>query len=429
MIFLLIGRGVEGCGVTKFSIELDKYLTKRNIDHQTYAFNDKKWTRRKSHDMDCIQQLSLEDDAEFNRFLSLMQEKATTVVINSLPSESHSELFQERFNKLLTLNKKYILFQHDHARMSIQRNACLDEAIRASDICFTHSRNNYFAKYVEENFNASNLESFFSDVEQKHIEVLPFQPAFDFDECRKQYWKDIEEQDPKHHKWIGRTTFWKGFELMFDWHESALRPNNCLTTFEGIETGIVYPEFIIRKPHNNFCKGFTEATQRIFEGKGLTQDYIDQYNWHGPKKIAEHDLSAHYGDTALVFGIYNNQELMDRLSRCGFGYQLTMLDPNNIERSVEYTHCEVVASGAIPVFRKKFGQACTHRSIGKPLYECDNSGTIWLDEENFDECIQQVKMLEGDSVLRNEWREMAYEFYKDHQDSDNVFKLIVEKFV
>ena len=429
MIFLLIGRGIEGCGVTKFSLELDKYLEKRGIPHQSYAFNDKKWTRRKSHDINDIMQVALEDDEQFNNFINVMRDNATTVVINSLPSESHSELFQSRFKELLSFkDKKYILFQHDHARMSIQRNACLDEAIQASTICYAHSRNNYFAKYVEEKFNSSNLESFFSDVEQKHIEVLPFQPAFDFDECRKEYWKDISEQDPRHHKWIGRTTFWKGFELMFDWHD-RLRECQAVTTFEGIETGIVYPEFIIRKPHHNFCKGFTEATRKIFEKKGLSNEYIDAYGWHGPKDIADYDVTQHYGDKALVFGIYKNHELLHRLSRCGFGYQLTMLDPKNIERSIEYTHCEVVAAGAIPVFRKKFGQACTHRSIGKPLYECENTGTIWLDEDNFDECIEQVKTLTHDDGMRNEWREMAYEFYKDHQDTDNVFKNIVENFV
>lgn len=427
MIFLIMGRGIEGCGVTKFSIEFAKYLKKLDIPHASFAFNDKKWTRRKSHELKDIMQLSLENDEHFEKFKELIQSKATTVVINSLPSEGHTDLFKQRFAEILNFDKKYILFQHDHARMSIQRNACLDEAIRASDICYAHSTTNYFAEYVENNFNQNSLESFFSDEETKNIRVLPFQPAFDFDECRKIYWKDVKEHDVKHHKWIGRTTFWKGFQMMFDWHNSKLKDNGSVTTFEGIETGIVYPEFVTYSPHHNFCKGFTEATQKLFDNKNLSQEFVDNYTWHGPVNISDYDVTKHYGDNALVFGIYQNDDMLERMSRSGFGYQLTMLDPKNIERSVEYTHCEVVATGVIPVFRKKFGQACTHRSQNKPLIECENTGTIWLDEENFDESIELVKKLEADLVLRDEWREMAYEFYKDHQDSDNVFRTIAKE--
>ena len=33
-----------------------------------------------------------------------------------------------------------------------------------------------------------------------------------------------------------------------------------------------------------------------------------------------------------------------------------------------------------------------------------------------------IKMLENDSAMRDDWREMAFEFYKSHQNSEEVFQ-------
>lgn len=425
MKVLIVGRGIEGCGVTKFTEEFRKFLISKKVEHAVFACNDKTWTRKKSFDTKDWLKVHLEKDEQYNKFIDFLKNKASQIIIMSLPSLSHSDVFQKRFKEILALGIDTVLFQHDHARNSIQRNACLDDAIGASSICFTHSTNNYFAQYVDSNFN-STLDRFFNpDATQK--KVIAFQPAFDFDECRKKYWKDIDEQDAKHHKWIGRCTFWKGFQLMFDWCNTSLQVNNNLTTFEGIEAGIVYPEFIKYSPHNNYCRTFTDATQKIFDDASLDEKYIAKYNFYGTSNIEEVDLSQKYGKGACVFGIYKNNEMLDRLSRCGFGYQLTLLKKENIERSIEYTHCEVVACGAIPVFHRKFGQYVKHRKYGKPLIECKDNGTIWLDESSFEESINTIKKLEKDKVLRNEWREMAFDFYKNHQHSDYVFSDILEE--
>ena len=431
MIYVVMGRGIEGCGVTKFSIELCKYLEQQGLQHRCIAFNDKKWTRRKSHDY-VIEQVSLEKDESYRAFIERAERECKLVIINSLPSSSHSEQFIQRFRDFLKLDTKFALIQHDHAARSIQRNECFDDAIKAASVCFSHSKNNYFSKYVEETYNSSSLASFFGD-EESNTPVHTFQPAFNFDECRSQYWKDIDETDAKHHKWIGRTAHWKGFALMLDWHKEKLQPNKNLTTLEGIETGIVYPDFLVHEPHHNFIKTVTDATKKVFYERGKNDEYIDLYGWHAiphdatTTNIDAIDLSKYYGDLATVFGIYKNNELLERMSRVGFGYQLTLLKPENIDHSIEYTHCEVVAVGAIPVFHKKFGEYCRHRTTDIPLADCENTGTIWLDDSNFDDCIELVTKLENDSVMRNEWREMAFEFYKGHQDSTHVFNDLMSK--
>jgi hypothetical protein len=124
-----------------------------------------------------------------------------------------------------------------------------------------------------------------------------------------------------------------------------------------------------------------------------------------------------------VFGPYVNDKLLHRMSRSAFGYQLSILKPKFIEKSIEYTHCEVVSAGVVPVFRKEYGDTCVHRVTGDPLSKSKNNFTIWLSKEKADleDSINIVKRLAADPVLRDEWREGAYAFYKTHQDSEYVF--------
>jgi hypothetical protein len=113
--------------------------------------------------------------------------------------------------------------------------------------------------------------------------------------------------------------------------------------------------------------------------------------------------------------------MLERMSRVGFGYQLSILDQKFIEKSIEYTHCELITAGVVPVFRKEYGERCIHRVTGDPLIHSKNNGTVWLSDSNQEETLFMIDQLSKDSVLRDECREAAYEFYKSHQDSEYVF--------
>jgi hypothetical protein len=115
------------------------------------------------------------------------------------------------------------------------------------------------------------------------------------------------------------------------------------------------------------------------------------------------------------------------MSTCGFGYQLSVLDERFIERSIEYTHCEVACTGVVPVFRKSYGERVTHRKLGDKLVNCKDSGTIWLDDNDMQPAYDIIQKLGRDPVMRNEWREKAFEFYKIHQDSLFTFEEMMGK--
>lgn len=388
-IAIIMGRGIEGCGVTKFTVEQTKWLSKNGHDHVVFSSRDKSWTRKNAHDVSNVVQLKLAKPEETNKMIEGCN-KADIVIINSLPSLSHPEAAIEQFKRALNeIVKPIVLIQHDHSSLSIKRNAAIEEAVKRANILFGHSDTNDFAKYVSEVTGGGGLAGFFGEDESKTI--LNFQPGMDFDSVRAKYWKPIEETNPVMNKWIGRTTSWKGYVQMFKFHNEFLRPNNYITTFEGIEKSPAY-------------LGFRELSE--FHGM------ID-------KDITTVNLEVN--QPAYVFGPFINDQMLERMSRVGFGYQLSLLDERFIQRSIEYTHCEVACTGVVPVLRKAYGERCTHRAQGKKLIECANTGTIWLDDNDMQPAFDLLNKLAKDDVMRNEYREMAFEFYKSHQDSQYTF--------
>ena len=51
-IAILLGRGIEGCGVTKYTIELAKYFKKHDIKYKIFVSEDKKFTRTNAHNIE-----------------------------------------------------------------------------------------------------------------------------------------------------------------------------------------------------------------------------------------------------------------------------------------------------------------------------------------------------------------------------------------
>lgn len=397
-IAFLMGRGVEGCGVTKFALEQARWYERHGHDVELLAVNDKTWSRKNSHPgSENIKLFKLGKDGQTEAMISALSQ-AEIVYLVSLPSLGHPEKCIANFSRVLqSIQKALVFIQLDHNILSIKRNACLDEAVEAADVIFSLSRNNPFCEYIQGEKNLASLLE-----EPKHL-VYDYQVGFDFDPIKKRFWKDIKEQDPKHHKWIGRTTQWKGYKPMLDFHNGYLMPGGHLTTLEGIEKSPAYLDFRV----------YAE-----FESHLSTKDAFNVV-----------DISDKHGKLAQVFSIYENDEMLERMSRVGFGYQLTKLDPKYIERALEFTHCEIICTGTVPVFRKEYGENAISRVTGDPLIQCKDTGTVWFDTEDFPGTFQTLQKLSENPSMRDEHRNAAYEFYKQHQDAEYVFQEMHDKVI
>lgn len=378
-VAILLGRGIEGCGVTKYTIELSKYFKKNSIKYKIFCSDDKKYTRKDSHNSNEFELFKLKSDIDH---IYEKINKFDFVIINSLPPKNFNDKQLKNWIKILkNIKIKKILIQHDHAIQSIKRNGALDQSILLSDKIFVHSKHNPFSNYVR------NISS---------ISIEEFMPGLYFDEVKKKYWKSINEQDHFHCKWIGRTTSWKGYDLILPFYKNYLN-NSFKTSLEGLEKS---PAFI-----------------------SIKKDFIEKY----PDFFVINDINNIEDNRCNICGPYIQNELLDRLSRCAFGYQLSILKPSFISKSIEYTHSEVVCSGAIPIFRSEYGERCIHRYYDKPLIECADSGTIWMNENNFQKTYNKMKYLAENPEERDELRKKAYNFYKLHINADDVFDDLIEK--
>jgi len=403
-VVLLLARGIEGCGVTKYAIELEKWLLANGHQCNVVASKDKRWGRHNAHSFQNHVLHVKFDHAEFELAYEMCR-SADLILINSVPSISHPEGCIENYGKILDLPTKKVFIQHDHNKLSMRRNALLLESVEKSDLVFAHSDKGDFAKMVHEKVDDKGpLSAFFDD--SPDTPIYTFQPGIDMQGLRLKYWKLIEEQDPRHHKWIGRTTFWKGFGLMFQFANDHLMKMNHLATLEGIEKSPAYL-----------------ALKDKFEG--MYEDFLKE-------NIDDVNIKDYYGKQPLLFTAYENNPLMERMSKCAFGYQLSLLDPKFLDKSLEFTHLETICTGTIPVFRKEYGDNARHRTKGGILseYSFEESGTLWLGEDNQQEVADMMEQLSNNAVMRNEYREKAYEFYSGYDAKytySDMFNLIQEK--
>lgn len=381
---ILLGRGIEGCGVTQCAVQLHK-----KTGYKIFSVLDKKWARSKAIKLDNIAFSCLSKEA-LQPIIKQLNEEYDGVIIHSVPSTSHPKETQENFLYLIKqLTNKKILINVDHKAKSISRNAFYKELCENSDLLLTHSLHNYFSDWVKKNNIATK--------------VAKFDLGFDYDAHRQKYWKPIEQQRHNVIMWIGRLAHWKGPSLISEFHEKKLEGTDFITILEGLEASIGYKDFLYNKTDTGLVR------KNVVNYFRLEKEYGDQ-------KFTKDLYGKEEKGKLYYYPPYINEEAMERLSLSAFGSDLYFLEPQYYGNNIENCHAEVVASGTVPIFHKHFCDHIIHKVQGKPVTECKNSGTIGLDYTNFDECVNTLGKLKKDIKMRDEYREMAFEFWKQHCD-------------
>lgn len=388
-VCILMARGVEGCGVTKFTVEQMDWFIKNGHDVKVVSSADKKYTRHSAHVLQ--NHIALKFAKDYDQLVKEVND-CEILIINSVPANNFPQEAIDSYLKMLDniSNKvRVVTYQHDHRAASLRRNAGLFETIQRSDILFSHSPQGDFDQKIMKEAFPNTLDALFGDDPKIEPPVYNFQPSMNLQVIRDKFWKPVSEINTDIHRWIGRTTSWKGYDLMIPFHDSHLEPAGKTTILEGIEKS---PAFIVVK---------------------------EKYKIQVHKDTTTIDIAP--GQCSQIAGPYINSQMLERMSRSGFGYQLSKLPPQYMYRSLEYTHLELACSGTIPVFHRIQGNQLRHRVEDKKLTEYD-SGIIWLDNDNKDEVLEQIKELSSNKALYDKTREKAYEFIHYHQDSEYCFK-------
>ena len=394
-IAIILGRGTEGCGVTQCAIQMQK-VTKANI----FSAMDKKWGRAKGLN---IEQTEFMMSTQWQETADEINANYDLVVIYSVPSKGHPQDCQDNFVpflKRLKVRKAFI--NVDHKAASIARNANLKEVCENVDVIMTHSLNNDFSRFMKKN-----------DIQTP---LTKMSLGFDYDGHRAEYWRPIEFQQHNMVRWIGRTAMWKGPSLMIDFHQDALMENDFITVLEGLEASIQYPLVLYRD----------NKQEKPIDRRKVENYFRPEKQFNEVKFTTDLYGKEEVGKGAYLYPQYINSEAMDRMSLSAFGSDLYFLKAETYGDNIENCHAECVASGTVPLFHKHFCDNVIHKVQGDPISQCKNSGTIGVDYTNFDECRDLMIQLKNDPAMRDDWREMAFEFWKQHSDAEPVVNEIVD---
>lgn len=376
---IVLGRGIEGCGVTKCAIEASKALGAR-----IYAAEDKKWSRGKSMDYP-VTQFMMSSDHQMTHFLNQINDTSDVVLFFSVPSITHPQKCQDNFTYFIAgINKPKIFCQFDHKMQSIRRNSSFKWFCDGMDHLMTHSLENDFAMWLKQ--------------QEVETPLTKMTLGFNFDEHRAKYWEPIDHQDHKTVRWIGRTAGWKNPNLMVDFHNSELRKRGFITILEGLEANIGYEGLLKRKVNGEMVD--VEVVNKF----RCRKDHFE---------TPEFEYGAEVVDSpAYLYPPYNNEECMNRLSLSAFGSDLYKLDERFYGGNIENCHAEIVASGCVPIFHRHF-LLNVFKTMNAAPY---GNGTIGLDETSFKENSETMTALSSNLDLRDNLRESSFAFWKSRAD-------------
>ena len=394
-IALILGRGVEGAGVTRYMIEICSFLKQKGIEHKVFVVDDKKWGRGNAQDMppyDFITKDNIHLAADLlNEF--------DYVFINSVPSIKHSQWAIDGFFEMAkNITTKKIIFQNDHKIQSIHRNANFIELCDICDGIVSHSITSPFYKKL--------ISIYGTDIQSKFIHL---QVGFNFSQLAS-YRKD------KHLKkitYLGRYATFKQPDRIFGFLPYA-QENNLLLEMKGVERSlgalnIFYDDIENRIPKHNIIECNKKA---IDNGLIIDND--------------KRDLTKVY-----IFGPYEYIDGMETLSNSLVGADFYHLAADAYGDNFEYAQCEIIDTGTIPMFDYHWVENCyiyeNGKKTDKRFVDLDTYGLfVKKDLSNIPEIVEKINEIHVNPVLKKKYLDCSYEITRNHCDSSFIFENLLE---
>jgi glycosyltransferase involved in cell wall biosynthesis len=396
MIALVMGRGVEGCGVTRYTIEYKNWLEKQGKEVVVYALKDKgNFTRANAQKFD-YEIFTADDD------ISGKLNECEYVVYMSVPSNSNSTKAKNSFieNCVKKVKVKKVFIQHDHKNQSLIRNAKMWVILEMCDIVFTHC-----------------LQSDFGILYQKpklvpSAPIYEFKIGIDFSELAQYRKKFFEKVDRI--SYFGRFARFKHPERLLELRKGLKA--NIITEMRGLERSIeavdIYKR-VYEEPYDiiDYQHSIKLAKEKIKDKEKLEEEI---------KRIQGEKETQNCFDKTYVYGPYSRDIGMEEISKSKFGCSFYELDARAYGNHVEFAMLEIVGLGLIPIFSKHWGDNTKHIS-GKPFSQVKNSG-IYMSPDNIDEVCEKIIELNDNENLYNDYVDRCIEVYKQHSSTDVAFQ-------
>ena len=412
-IIQLAGR-IEGSGVTRYIIELNKALVSEGHDVEiVYFVNDQKH----ENDMQNIPNLV---SMKYSQELIDKINSSDILMINSLISVKSKPQHREEFYKLLreTSGPKKVLFCNDHNIMGMRSYYGLD-FLDDPDILMKHV--DKFVTFSPHNVVLKKIQKVYPEIIQKYVHL---QHPYTFTD-------EIEQVpfDKKYRRitYLGRFANFKD-PMRLTRHRQEFIDNNYQIELRGIARTIAsacVPGFLY---------DFNEAGERIGPASGtldLTtgKKAIEKlYPGENPDLIHfnNRDLSKVY-----MFGRYKREEGMKATSYSLFGCDFCWnKNPLIYGDNIEYAVAEILDAGCIPMVDYSTMENCMaykdNKRTDTPLLTMPTGIALKQDGTNIKEVIEEMNKLASDPVAYDNYLKMCKAVYKQHFDPHRVAKRLVE---
>lgn len=380
---IILGRGVEGAGVSTFAKELNEYYKNSTV----FIYNEKKW---QAGNVKIFRESVLVYMHNIEKYSKIINTEYDVVLYMSLPPKKHiSEEAKEYFKKYLIdkITSPYTYYsQNDHHIQSINRNSFVKEVCDKVDGIFSFSiTSTLFTKYAPGMYNHK---------------FLPLVNGYDFSQNFSLV-EDTKVRTPSI-TYLGRYAKFKNPQNLLSLAKHDKISKNVVVQLIG-------------------CAKTIECYQQLL------------CNSDGTSRIANKEIhfKLHYntGDNLMhipgipyIYGAYKSKRevfeyISDSMFGCSFYNFPSGIDGNN----VEYAQLEMISLGLVPLFSKQF--AMSHRIKSSPIISYSDSGVYLSDDmSDIDECVDKIMHLLSDTSEAEKYAQNAYELYYHTYDSKFAFK-------
>lgn len=426
-VILLMGRGTEGTGNTRITIELERYIRNMNHNVKTITSIDKAWGRHDSQVNDFI-------PFKFSTGAYNDDEYYDLCIITSVPPKvkksakiKNDETLLQKFEEtqfsiyngfidtlknLKENNTKIVYLQVDHKIHSISRNFyALDEYMKEFfsllDRIVVHKLENDFCKkFIDKKVKPLNCINF-DIVEQLAI-------SCDYDEINK-----IIQPHDKHDKlcyFIGRSATWKGWTEFRELHENHLKQYGYISIAEGIELSINAKDNLYLKEGNTYTNPRPDNICRI--GTKLEEKESVEY-------LIEHIDDYKY-NPLFIYGPFVRNEALNRVAKAKFGMFFSFLG-EQYGGPLENTFLEIVATGTIPVIKKELWQSADFNDDKFTNYSPKDLGIIIYDSKYPEKCVNLMNILNDNDKLYKEYVDKCQSFCRKQFDRKVIMGRLFDK--
>jgi len=397
-IAVIMGQGIEGCGVTRVATEMQLWARKNNVHLEVFSYDCKFYSRRASHGLD-FRVMTPENIASIRTELDSWD----LVIFHSYPhnkfEHKDAKIFYHEFLKPLKALKAG--FIHEINKTNIDKITYLVPLINEMDVLFHFGTDTWFATQVKKMFPS------------KANRMLRFRMWVDMDELYSIRQMYSYEDKQKMLTYIGRWSTLKNIDRSIEIaKELNSRNQGWACEMHGIEASMGSKCQIIDNPAVTYIKINKNSAPHIRIG-GIRNEQIT--------------LEEASQAPIRIFPEYERRWGLEFVSKNLFGSAFYSLpkNPEDYGNRMEYTQMEIIGVGTVPLFDEHWGRHNTSLD-GTPFYDIPDLG-IFSNGQDIPQVVDQMLEVANNKTTYNRICETGFEVIRENFDASVVIPETLEK--